>query len=147
MFLCAFTLVEVNYPLLAPQSRLALFTLAGLALCFLQVPIRRALKDHPAARASDVGLAILAVCCCGYIVVQTDPLFEAWWIDGQALGNRAGFETAVDTAVGLVGLLLVIEAARRALGLALPLLRPRSFCTPCSARGCPTGSSPTAATP
>ena len=122
VFLCAFTLVEVNYPLLAPQSRLALFTLAGLALCFLQVPIRRTLKDHPAARASDVGLAILAVCCCGYIVVQTDPLFEAWWIDGQTLGNRAGFETAVDTAVGLVGLLLVIEAARRALGLALPLL-------------------------
>ncbi len=122
IFLCAFTLVEVNYPLLAPQSRLALFALAGLALCFLQVPIHASLKQHPAARASDVALAVLAVGCCGYIVVQTDPLFEAWWIDGQALGNRAGFETALDTAVGLVGLLLVIEAARRALGLALPLL-------------------------
>ena len=122
VFLCAFTLVEVNYPLLAPQSRLALFALAGLALCFLQVPIHPSLKQHPAARASDVALAFLAVGCCGYIVIQTDPLFETWWIDGAALGNRAGFETALDTTIGLVGLLLVIEAARRALGLALPLL-------------------------
>ena len=122
VLLCAFTLVEVNYPLLAPQSRLAFFALVGLALCFLNVPIHPSLKEHPRARAGDLVLALLAACCCGYIVVQTDPLFEAWWIDGQALGNRAGFETAFDTAIGLAGLLLVIEAARRALGLALPLL-------------------------
>ena len=120
--LCLFTLVEVNYPLLAPQSRLALFALAGLALCFLNVPLRPALKDDPRARAADLALALLAAACCGYVVVQTDPIFEAWWIDGRSLGNRAGFETALDTAVGLAGLLLVMEAARRALGLALPLL-------------------------
>ena len=122
VLLCVFTLVEVNYPLLAPQSRLALFALAGLALCFLHVPLHPSLKGHPSARAGDIAFAFLAACCCGYIVVQTDPLFEAWWIDGQSLGNRAGFETAFDTAVGLAGVLLVIEAARRALGLALPLL-------------------------
>ena len=122
VLLCAFTLVEVNYPLLAPQSRLAFFALVGLAICFLNVPIHPSLKDAPRARAADVGLALLAACCCGYIVAQTDPIFEAWWVDGQTLGNRAGFETAFDTTIGLVGLLLVIEAARRALGLALPLL-------------------------
>ena len=122
VLLCAFTLVEVNYPLLAPQSRLAFFALVGLALCFLNLPIHPSLKDDSRARAADVALVLLAVCCCGYIVVQSDPIFEAWWIDGQTLGNRAGFETAFDTAIGLVGLLLVIEAARRALGLALPLL-------------------------
>ena len=122
VLLCAFTLVEVNYPLLAPQSRLAFFALVGLALCFLNVPIHPSLKDDPRARAGDVVLAVLAAACCGYIVVQTDPLFAAWWVDGQTLGNRAGFETTFDTAIGLLGLLLVIEAARRALGLALPLL-------------------------
>ena len=122
ILLCAFTLVEVNYPLLAPQSRLAFFALVGLALCFLNVPVHPSLKGHPLARAGDVLLALLAAACCGYIVVQTDPIFQAWWIDGAALGNRAGFETALDTTVGLVGLLLVIEASRRALGLALPLL-------------------------
>ncbi len=122
VLLCVFTLVEVNYPLLAPQSRLAFFALVGLTLCFLNVPVHPALRDDPRARASDVVLAVLAACCCGYIVVQTDPLFSGWWIDGQALGNRAGFETAFDTAIGLIGLLLVVETARRALGLALPLL-------------------------
>ena len=122
ILLCAFTLVEVNYPLLAPQSRLAFFALVGLALCFLNVPVHPSLKGHPLARAGDVLLALLATACCGYIVVQTDPIFQAWWVDGAALGNRAGFETALDTTVGLVGLLLVIEASRRALGLALPLL-------------------------
>ena len=122
VLLCAFTLVEVNYPLLAPQSRLAFFALVGLALCFLNVPIHPSLKDDRRARAGDVALALLAAACCGWIVVQTDPIFRAWWVDGQALGNRAGFETPFDTAVGLLGLLLVIEAARRALGLALPLL-------------------------
>ena len=122
VLLCAFTLVEVNYPLLAPQSRLAFFALVGLTLCFLNVPLHPSLKDNPRARASDVVLAVLAALCCGYIVTQTDPLFDGWWVDGQTLGNRAGFETAYDTAIGLLGLLLVIEAARRALGLALPLL-------------------------
>ena len=122
VLLCVFTLVEVNYPLLAPQSRLAFFALVGLTLCFLNVPIHPSLKDDPRARASDLVLAGLAAVCCGYIVVQTDPLFEGWWVDGQTLGNRAGFETPFDTAIGLIGLLLVIEAARRALGLALPLL-------------------------
>ena len=122
VLLCAFTLLEVNYPLLAPQSRLAFFALVGLAICFLNIPVHARLKDDSRARAGDLVLAVLAACCCGYIVVQTDPIFDAWWIDGQTLGNRAGFETALDTTIGLLGLLLVIEAARRALGLALPLL-------------------------
>lgn len=120
--LCIFTLVEVNYPLLAPQSRLAVFALLGLVLCFLNVPIHPTLKAHKSARVLDVSLALAAVVCCGYIVVQTDAVFETWWVDGQSLGNRAGFETALDTTVGFVGLVLVIEAARRSLGLALPLL-------------------------
>ncbi len=120
--LCVFTLVEVNYPLMAPQSRLGVFTLFGLILCFLNVPMHPRLKTHPAARTLDGTLVLLATVCCGYIVVQTDPLFEMLWVDGQSLGNRAGFETAIDTTVGLVGLLVVIEAARRSLGWALPIL-------------------------
>ena len=120
--LCVFTLVEVNYPLLAPQSRLALFALLGLTICFLNIPLHPSLKTNTASRIGDVALALGAVFCCGYIVVQTDPMFESWWVDGQSLGNRAGFETAVDTAIGILGLLVVVEAARRALGAALPLL-------------------------
>ena len=37
IFLCLFTLFEVNYNLLQPQSALAVFVGVGLALCFLDV--------------------------------------------------------------------------------------------------------------
>ena len=120
--LCVFTLVQVNYPILAPQPQLAVFALLGLVICFLNVPVHPNLKNHPAARASDLVLAGLAAVCCGWILVQNDPFFEGLWQGGSSLGNRAGFETGTDIAVGVVGLLLVIEAARRSLGLALPIL-------------------------
>ena len=120
--LCVFTLVEVNYPLLAPQSRLGMFALFGLVLCFVNIPIHPRFKSTVVAHVIDVGLGVAAIVCCGYIVVQTDPLFEAFWVNGQSLGNRAGFETTTDTVIGLLGLLVVIEAARRSLGLALPIL-------------------------
>jgi TRAP transporter 4TM/12TM fusion protein len=120
--LCGFTLVEVNYPLMAPQSRLGIFALFGLVLCFLNLPTQPRFKTHLAAGALDIVLALLAIVCCGYIVIQNDPIFQTFWVDGQSLGNRAGFETAIDTTIGLLGLLVVIEAARRALGWALPIL-------------------------
>ena len=120
--LCVFTLAQVNYPILAPQPQLAVFALLGLVICFLNVPIHPNLKNHPAARAGDVVLAVLAAVCCGWILVQNEPFFEGLWQGGSSLGNRAGFETGTDILVGVVGLLLVIEAARRSLGLALPIL-------------------------
>ena len=120
--LCVFTLVQVNYPMLAPQPQLAVFALLGLVICFLNVPVHPTLKNHPAARASDLVLAVLAAVCCGWILVQNDPFFESLWQGGSSLGNRAGSETGADIAIGVIGLLLVIEAARRSLGLALPIL-------------------------
>ena len=120
--LCVFTLVQVNYPVLAPQPQLAVFALLGLVICFLNVPVHPALKNHPAARAGDLVLAGLAAVCCGWILVQNEPFFESLWQGGSTLGNRAGFETGADIAIGVVGLLLVVEAARRSLGLALPIL-------------------------
>ena len=122
VLLCVFTLAQVNYPVLSPQSQLAVFVLLGLVICFLNVPVRPSLADHPVARASDIVLALLATACCGWIILQTEPAFESLWQGGSTLGNRAGFETSTDNFVGMVGLVLVIEAARRSLGLALPIL-------------------------
>jgi TRAP transporter 4TM/12TM fusion protein len=119
---CAFTLAEVNYPRLTPQSQLAIFAMIGLVLCFLYIPAHRALAGHPLARSLDVALALLAVACCGYIVWQTEPAFSASWLTGRSLGNRAGYQTPIDTAVGIAGLLLVLESTRRSIGAALPLL-------------------------
>lgn len=120
--LCAFTLAEVNHPRLSPLSQLAIFAALGLLLCFLSVPAAPHLAASRTARAADVALGLLALACGAYLVWQTEPAFAAWWLDGRSLGNRAGYETRTDIAVAVVGLLLVAEAARRTLGLALPLL-------------------------
>jgi TRAP transporter 4TM/12TM fusion protein len=120
--LCLFTVSEVNYPRLSPQSQLAIFALFGLVLCFLRVPASASLRRSRPARAVDVALAVLAAASCAYVVWQTEPAFAGSWIGGRSLGNRAGYETAADIAVGVAGLILVMEASRRLLGWALPLL-------------------------
>jgi len=120
--LCLFTLVEVNYPRLSPQSQLAIFAGLGLVLCFLNWPLHRSLKPAGALTALDVALALIAAACCAYVVIQTEPALSSLWIGGESLGNRAGKEAALDTAVGIIGLVIVVEAARRSIGWALPLL-------------------------
>ena len=122
VFLCLFTLLEVNYYLLQPQSALAVFVGIGLALCYLTFPAHKRLADLSVARGVDVLLAIASGVCCMYVVVQTEPLFESFWSDGLSLGNRAGAETTADFVVGLVGVILVLEATRRSIGMIVPLL-------------------------
>jgi TRAP transporter 4TM/12TM fusion protein len=120
--LCLFTLAEVNYPQMSPQSQLAIFAMLGMILCFLHHPLHTSLKGHRVARASDLVLALLSVLACGYFVIQTEPAFASFWADGQSLGNRAGRENSLDFAVGGVLAILVLEATRRSIGLALPIL-------------------------
>ncbi len=117
-----FVLAEVNYPHLAPHSQLALFALFGLALAFLSRPGVRVGRPGAGARRADLLLALLAIGSCAYLVLQTEPLFARWWLDGQSLGSRAGIESRLEVAVGVVGLVLVLEGARRTVGWALPIL-------------------------
>ena len=117
-----FTLFEVNYPHLSPQSQLAIFAGLGLLLAFLNRPLHRSLEGNRALRGLDIALAASAATICGYVVVQTEPAFSSLWIGGESLGNRAGQEAPLDTAIGIVGLILVLEAARRTIGWALPIL-------------------------
>jgi TRAP transporter 4TM/12TM fusion protein len=122
VLLCLFTLFEVNYPFLAPQSQLAIFAMLGLVLCFLHYPAHPKWSGNRALRLLDRCLAGLAAVACLYVVFQTQPLFERFWIDGLSLGNRAGREAGIDTAVGVLGLVLILEATRRSIGWALPVL-------------------------
>ena len=71
---------------------------------------------------ADWFLALLAVAACLYVLIQSETLFHRWWIDGQSLGSRAGLEQGVDIFFGIVGLLIVLEAARRTIGWTLPVL-------------------------
>lgn len=120
--ICLLTLAEVNYPHLAPPAQLALFALLGLVLCFLTVPAHKSLRGVSWARAVDFALAGLTVLVFGYVFTQNEPMFSSLWIGGQSLGNRAGAESGLDTLIGALGLMLILEAARRSLGWALPIL-------------------------
>ena len=122
VLLSLFTLAEVNYPLLSPQSQLALFALLGLALVFLKFPLLPHRPRTGALRLFDAFLGAASVLCFTYVFTQVEPFCSNLWLDEVALGARAGAEVPLDFWVGLVGLALVLEAARRAVGPALPLL-------------------------
>ena len=125
--LCLFTLVFANYGV-PKQSTLALFVLLGLVICFLTNPISPRFKDVRWLAWIDVVLALGAAACCGYVFLQTADFFSWTWPDSGAftkptsLDNRAGAETAFDFGIGIVGLLLVLEATRRSIGWIVPAL-------------------------
>ena len=122
VLLCLFILAEVNYPQLAPQSELALFALFGLIVVFLRFPIHPRFEDTPVFQVLDAVLIGSVIFCFGYVVAQTEPVFQDFWLDGKSLGDRAGAELSLDYVVGGIGLVLVLEATRRSIGIALPLL-------------------------
>jgi TRAP transporter 4TM/12TM fusion protein len=119
LLLPLFVLVEVNYPNLTPLSQLALFAMLGMSLALLPRPGEAIGPVELPLRRIAV---ILVVFVCGYVVVQTEPMFSAWWQDSTSLGSRAGGETGFDLVVGAIGLVLVFAAARRSVGIAIPLL-------------------------
>jgi TRAP transporter 4TM/12TM fusion protein len=122
VLLCLFVLFEVNYDRLHSQSERAVFAMFGLSLCFLIYPAHKKLEKNAIARWIDVGLIVGTIVTCGYVVVQTQPLFEGLWANGMSLANRAGASTSTDVAIGFVGLILVLEATRRSIGWIVPLL-------------------------
>ncbi|MEL7061412.1 MAG: TRAP transporter fused permease subunit, partial [Acidobacteriota bacterium] len=122
VLLCLFVLVEVNLPQLEPLSQLAVFAGLGLALAFLVRPARQSWEGRAWSDGLDLGLALASLCVFAYVVIMTEPAFAGWWPGDRSLGERAGIETGLDIAVGVVGLLLVLEASRRTVGLALPIL-------------------------
>ena len=122
MLLCFFILAEVNYPQLAPQTELALFAMFGLMVVFLNYPVHQQFADSRAFQRLDVLLIGGVIVCFGYVVVQTEPVFQGFWLDGKPLGERAGAELRPDYIIGGVGLVLILEATRRSIGMTLPLL-------------------------
>lgn len=111
VLLTVFVILQVNYPTLTPQAQLAIFAGLGLLLVFLRNRV------HPLFDAASL---VATVICFAFIITQTEPAFESLWIGGEPLGNRAGAESTTDHIVGLLGLLLVIEATRRVIGWTLP---------------------------
>ncbi len=148
--LCLFTLCEVNYPRLQPESALAIFTMLGLVICYLLYPLRgtqptgeESSEGQPPSGSSpnqsetataaiphsgNVSLAgcldglliAMTVLACGFVVIQSESLFQSLWLNGLSLGDRAGRMTLIDSVIGLLGMVVVLEAARRSIGGVVP---------------------------
>jgi len=112
-------LLEVNYPQLTPQARLAGFALLGFLLIYLG---NSGAEPKSWRLVSDWVLALLSIGACSYVLVQSEPMLRRWWLTGESLGGRAGAEQPLDIAVGVIGLVVVLEAARRTIGWTLPIL-------------------------
>ena len=67
-------------------------------------------------------LIVSVIICFGYVLGQTEPIFQTFWLDGKSLGDRAGAELPLDYIIGGIGLILILEATRRSIGVTLPLL-------------------------
>ena len=100
-----FQLYTATFGVLDAQLQRAVHLGFGLALVYLLYPTRKSwsrTKVHPL----DVVLAILGAAAPAYILIEY-----------QQLVLRSGLVSDADLAVGLVGILLVVEATRRVVGL------------------------------
>ena len=94
----------------------------GLIVVFLKYPVHPRFADNRIFQALDFVLIGSVVICFGYVLCQTEPIFQAFWLDGRSLGDRAGAEQPLDYIIGGIGLILILEATRRSIGVTLPLL-------------------------
>jgi len=93
-------------PLAAYEQRAIHLTFV-LALIFLLRPFKRG----RGLSWVDVCLSVVAALAGGYLFIESDGLME-----------RMGIPTTLDVIVGAVVVLLVLEATRRVLGLAMPII-------------------------
>lgn len=122
IILCLFVLVIVNTTWMGQQPRLALFAMQGLILVFLSFPFFLNKGGSVAGRLSMGLLVAATVFSFGYVFVQSDEMFSRFWVDGTMLGDRAGVEKPFEFVIGLIGVLLILEATRRSIGWTLPIL-------------------------
>ena len=142
VFLCLFVLMAVNISVsgddgwlaqlgidgftnglvLSRNSNLALFAMLGLLLVFLDQPISKRWKDAAPLKIINWLMIFATVVVFGYIFVQSDDKFSRLWIDGDLLGNRAGEEIMLDFVIAAIGVILIFDGTRRAIGWTLPIL-------------------------
>ena len=101
-----FQLYTAIFGVLDAQLQRAIHLGFGLALAYLLYPFRRAWTRDHYFHPIDIVFAVLGAATPAYLVIQYRELI-----------TRAGTVSPVDTVVGGLGILLVIEATRRVVGL------------------------------
>ncbi len=99
-------------PVLNSSQTRPLHLMFAMFLAFLAYP---ALKSSPRTRIPlvDWALALIGAGCCFYVFA---------WSDTLAMTARSGLPTEVQVILGAVGLVVLLEASRRALGPALTIV-------------------------
>ena len=89
------------------QYFLGIYVLLTFVLVFLTYPMtRNSRMDRPSI--SDLFMVAVSMAVVGY-----------WIVEYADINYRMGSESDLDTAVGIVGILISLEAARRVLGMAM----------------------------
>ncbi len=115
-FLAVFQLWGGIYPI-ATQTLRAVHVACGLGMAFMAYTVvkqkegRPELKDNKILFAMDLLFSVAIVCCVTYFVHELD-----------ALAYRGGNPTTLDVVVSCIAVLLVLEACRRSLGAAMPII-------------------------
>ncbi|RDC75001.1 DUF3394 domain-containing protein [Rhodovulum sp. 12E13] len=99
-------------PVLNSSQTRPLHLMFAIFLAFLAYP---ALKSSPRDRVPliDWALALVGAACCFYVFA---------WSDRLAMTARSGLPTEFQVILGAVGLVVLLEASRRALGPALTIV-------------------------
>jgi TRAP transporter 4TM/12TM fusion protein len=105
-----FQLYTASFGLLPAQMQRAMHLLFVLFLAYLLYPIRKGLKANRIPWY-DALLALGAGLCAGYIAYNYTGLMD-----------RAGVFTTLDIIVGTLGILAVLEACRRVVGLPILII-------------------------
>ena len=91
------------------QYFLGVYVLITFVMVFLTYPMtNKSRRDRPSL--SDLAMALLSIGVVGY-----------WIVEYADLNYRMGSETSMDTAIGVLGILVSLEAARRVLGMAMTM--------------------------
>ena len=101
-----FQLYTAIFGVLDAQLQRAVHLGFGLALAYLLYPFRRAWTRDHYFHPIDIAFAVLGAATPAYLVIQYRELI-----------TRAGIVSTTDAVVGGLGILLVIEATRRVVGL------------------------------
>jgi TRAP transporter 4TM/12TM fusion protein len=96
----------------APAPARAVFLATVAAICVLTLPFRAFEGSKVSASLRDWAFAVLAASFSLYLLVYFHELFVV----------RPGQHTPVDLMIGVVAIVMVLEATRRSMGIFLPLL-------------------------
>ncbi|MCP4295176.1 MAG: TRAP transporter permease [Proteobacteria bacterium] len=109
--LVLFYFVTAGLRPMGPQYHRGVYVLATYILIFLSYPMRGKASDSPNPTILDLLLVFGSIGTCVY-----------WISEFGSLNERAGAENDTDYLVGVIGLLISLEAARRILGWSMTLM-------------------------